>query len=147
MSDSKLDPEKIGLMLAETARTWRNKLDARLKPLGLSQAKWMVLYHLSHTEVPLTQKDLAERLGIEGPTLVGLLNRLSAGQLIERKASLQDRRSKFVYLTPKAKELVPRMQQITRDLRREILQEFPQEEIVAGMHLMTKIKSRIESLP
>ncbi len=147
MNELQLDPEKIGPMLAETARIWRNKLDARLKHLGLSQAKWLVLYHLSNTEVALTQKDLAERLGIEGPTLVGLLNRLAANQLIERRSSVRDRRSKFVILTPKANALIPQMQKITLELRHEVLKEFQHSELMACVQLLHQMKNRIEALP
>src|SRR6266487_717601 len=44
---TKLDPEQIGLLLNDTWRAWRAKLDSRLKPLGLSQGKWRTLVHLS----------------------------------------------------------------------------------------------------
>ena len=57
------DVEKIGFLLGETARTWRLKLDARLKPMGLSQAKWRTLLHLSLADEVLTQAEIAARLG------------------------------------------------------------------------------------
>ena len=41
------DWETIGPLLHGTARAWRQKLDERLKPMGLSQAKWRTLLHLS----------------------------------------------------------------------------------------------------
>ncbi|MEJ2380719.1 MAG: MarR family transcriptional regulator, partial [Gammaproteobacteria bacterium] len=37
----------FGMILAETALIWRTMLDQRLKPFGLSQAKWRVLLHLA----------------------------------------------------------------------------------------------------
>jgi MarR family transcriptional regulator for hemolysin len=39
--------EIFGQLLHGTARAWRQKLDERLKPMGLSQAKWRTLMHLS----------------------------------------------------------------------------------------------------
>ena len=50
--------ESIGFLLSETARIWRNKLDQRLRPQGLSQAKWLVLVHLNMAKSELTQKEL-----------------------------------------------------------------------------------------
>src|SRR5438876_168032 len=41
------DDETFGQLLHGTARAWRQKLDERLKPMGLSQAKWRTLMHLS----------------------------------------------------------------------------------------------------
>ena len=63
---SQIDPETIGQLLHETARVWRHKLDRRLQPLGLSQAKWRTIAHLARGH--LTQRDLAERLSIEEPS-------------------------------------------------------------------------------
>src|SRR5260370_5778302 len=76
---TKIDPEQIGPLLHGTARAWRLKLDERLKPMGLSQAKWRTLLHLSVAPGPLTQAEIAARLGIEEPTLVTLLHRLENG--------------------------------------------------------------------
>src|SRR5438046_1976081 len=74
----KFDPETFGPLLGGTARAWRLKLDARLKPMGLSQAKWRTLLHLSRTPEPLTQSQIAERTGIEEPTLVTVLQRMGS---------------------------------------------------------------------
>ena len=60
--------DNLGILVGETARLWRYALDQRLQPLGLSQAKWLVLLHLSR-ENGLMQKQLARRVGIEPPTL------------------------------------------------------------------------------
>jgi hypothetical protein len=56
--------EIIGQLLHGTARAWRQKLDQRLKPMGLSQAKWRTLMHLSLSEDALTQAEIAARLGV-----------------------------------------------------------------------------------
>ena len=66
------DDERLGPLLHGTARAWRLKLDQRLKPMGLSQAKWRTLLHLSLAGDALTQAEIAERLGIEQPSLVTL---------------------------------------------------------------------------
>ena len=68
--------DEFGIVLFSTARAWRTKLDQRLRPLGFSQGKWRTLMNLSRGGDKLTQKEIAERMGIEEPTLAGLLNRL-----------------------------------------------------------------------
>ena len=72
------------------------KLDQRLKPMGLSQANWRTLIHLSRTPEPLTQSQIAEHTAIEEPTLVSLLHRLEKEGWVVAKAfsarsSMQDR--------------------------------------------------------
>jgi len=62
--------ETFGQLLHGTARAWRQKLDQRLKPMGLSQAKWRTLMHLSLAGDALTQAEIAARLGVERPSVV-----------------------------------------------------------------------------
>ena len=86
---------EFGLLLFGTARAWRTRLDQRLRPLGLSQGKWRTLIHLSQGGNKLTQKEIADRMGIEEPTLAGLLDRLQEDGWIEaarvaQRSAVQD---------------------------------------------------------
>src|SRR5437660_7744294 len=96
------DWETIGPLLHGTARAWRLKLDERLKPMGLSQAKWRTLLHLSVASGALTQTEIAARLGIEEPSLVTLLHRLEDDGWVTRKSAAHDRRCKLVHLGRRA---------------------------------------------
>ncbi len=137
--------EQIGPLLGETARAWRFCLDRRLKPLGLSRAKWMVLVHLSKNKEGMVQKDLACRLGIEGPTLVGLLDRMSHDGWIERRPFGGDRRSKTVHLTEKAESIADDIHQTAAVLRQEILDGISEEELAQCVRVLQRIKRRAES--
>src|SRR5437868_14376679 len=98
----KFDPETFGPLLHGTARAWRLKLDQRLRPMGLSQAKWRTLLLLSLTPDPLTQAEIAFHLGIEEPTPVALLHRLEEEGWVSRRNSPRDRRGKTVHLQLRA---------------------------------------------
>src|ERR1700704_4749171 len=89
---------EFGLLLFGTARAWRTKLDQRLRPLGLSQGKWRTLIHVSQGGNKLTQKEIADRMGIEEPTLAGLLDRLQEGGWIKRRESAHHRGCKSGHL-------------------------------------------------
>src|SRR2546423_14527865 len=94
---------ELGLVLFGTARAWRTKLDRRLRPLGLSQGKWRTLIHLSQGGNKLTQKEIAERMGIEGATLAGLLNRLENDGWVERRGAAEERRGETGHPPPRFK--------------------------------------------
>ena len=64
------------LALGEAKRAAFQAMDRRMKPLGMSQATWRTLYWLDREGGGVTQTALAERMGIEGPTLVRLLDNL-----------------------------------------------------------------------
>jgi len=138
--------EEFGLTLAAISRAWRNKLDERLRTLGLSQAKWATLLHLSHNPDGLIQKELADRIGIEGPTLVRLLDRLEIDGWVTRSASATDRRIRIVQLTSKAGPLLDKIQKIADKLRQEVLGDVAASELGICIDFMRKIRKRIDSL-
>lgn len=140
-------PKEFGMLLAETARLWRSRLDQRLKPLGLSQAKWMVLLYLSRSKSCMTQSALAERIGIMGPTLTGLLNRLAADGWIERRETALDRRSKTVHLMPKADAALQQIEATAAQVREELLEGIPEDELAHCASVILRIKQRGEQLP
>ena len=55
--------------------------------MGLSQAKWRTLMHLSIAGDALTQAEIAARLGVEEPSVVTLLHRLEREDWITRTNS------------------------------------------------------------
>ncbi|MDA8382841.1 MAG: MarR family transcriptional regulator [Betaproteobacteria bacterium] len=138
--------EQFGITLAELSRLWRRKLDDRLRPLGLSQAKWITLLQLSLAPKGTTQKDLAERIGIEGPTLVGLLDRLEADGWVERHESTTDRRSKTVHLSDRANPVLAQIRTIAAALRGEIFADVADEDLGACYETLLCLKARLERL-
>ena len=137
---SEIDPETIGQLVQETARVWRHKLDQRLRPLGLSQAKWRTLAHLSRGH--LTQCDLAQRLSIEEPTLARLLGKLEEDRWIKRQSASHDRRCKTVHLQPKSSALLEEIQKTARDLRHELLEKIPPRDLQICLRVLTEIRNR-----
>ena len=134
------------LALAELSSAWRNKLDMRLKPLGLSQAKWRILFYLSIEKTPPNQVALARRLSIEGPTLVGLLDRLSQDGWLTRTHNIDDRRTKTIELTPKAKSTIVKIHRIANKLREELLNAISIKELSICEKVLQQIKRNIETI-
>ncbi len=136
----------IGALLGETGRAWRYRLDQRLKPLGLSQAKWITLLKLSCAEEGMTQTELADRLGVEGPTLARLLDRMAADGWIERRESDEDRRSKTVHLRPKACGLLEQITAVAMQLNADLLEGVPASDLRCCIEVLQRIKERALSL-
>ena len=135
---------ELGLVLFGTARAWRTKLDQRLRPLGLSQGKWRTLIHLSQGGDNLTQKEIAERMGIEEPTLAGLLNRLQHDGWIERRESPNDRRCKTIHLQRGSKPVLKRIFNTAHDLRTELIDDIPQRDLETCIRVLSRIRQRAE---
>ncbi len=137
--------DEFGLLLFSTARTWRNRLDERLRPLGLTQGKWRTLIHLSQAGDNLTQKELAERMGIEEPTLAGLLDRLQEDGWIKRRESLNDRRCKIVHLQRRSKAVLDEIFSAAHQLRDELIEDVPPRDLETCMRVLTRIRERAEA--
>ena len=135
---------ELGLVLFGTARAWRTRLDRRLRPLGLSQGKWRTLMHLSQGGNKLTQKEIAERMGIEGPTLAGLLDRLQDDGWIERRGSAEDRRCKTVHLQRRSKSVLDKIFNTAHDLRAELIKDIPQRDLETCIRVLSQIRAKAE---
>jgi MarR family transcriptional regulator, transcriptional regulator for hemolysin len=140
-----LDPEQIGLLLNNTWLAWRAKLDRRLRPLGLSQGKWRTLAHLSQSGDQVSQSELATRMGIEEPTLVGLLRRLESDGWITRRDASHDRRCKNVRLARKSSRVLHEILDTARQLRHELIETVPERDLQTCMRVLTKIREQADA--
>jgi MarR family transcriptional regulator for hemolysin len=136
--------DAFGPLLHGTARAWRLKLDERLKPMGLSQAKWRTLMHLSVAPGPLTQSEIAALLGIEEPTLVTLLHRLEDENWVARRNASHDRRCKTVHLAPRAQRVIEQINSAAFQLRHELLDEISVADLRTCMRVLTQIRLKAE---
>lgn len=140
------DPtETFGQLLHGTARAWRQKLDQRLKPMGLSQAKWRTLMHLSLAGDALTQAEIAARLGVEEPSVVTLLHRLEREDWITRSNSRRDRRCKMVLLGRRAQGVIAQINSSAQTLRHELLSGISTCHLQTCMNVLARIQERAEN--
>src|SRR5258708_19911290 len=90
----------FGFTLARLSRRLRQAVDAELRTFGLTDATWRPLAYVGRLGGGVRQKELATALGIEGPSLVRLLDSLERRGLIERREDERDRRPRAISLPP-----------------------------------------------
>ncbi len=73
--------------------------------LGLTGSQWRVIVALSVNE-GMNQKEIAEMIFLETPTLVPVIDKMEKNGLLERRADPEDRRNNKIFLTKKSKALV-----------------------------------------
>lgn len=135
----------FGYRLGLLARHWRHQVDNAVKVLDLTEATWRPLLHLDHLGDAVRQKDLAESLGIDGSSLVRLLDMLEERGLLRREDG-RDRRCKLVTLTPAGRELTERTRAIVTALEEEMLSDLDDFEMAALTRLMDRIDRRMGNL-
>ncbi len=138
------DQHRFGMQLAQMSRGWRAELDRRLAGLGLSQARWLVLLHLARFEETPTQRELAQSVGVEGPTLARLLDSLETQGLVQRQAVLEDRRAKKIVLCEPALPLIEQIETIANALRAELFVGVDEDEMRMCMRVHQQILNNLE---
>src|SRR5688500_16496829 len=94
--------ESIGYWLCVTAGAMQQAINDELSKHGITYRQFQVLGWLAHDGEELTQAELAAKMMIEPPTLVGLLDRMEQQGWITRVGCPSDRRKKLVRLGPAA---------------------------------------------
>lgn len=143
---SELD-ERFSDALHQTARSWRQAVDRRLKYLGVSQASWMTIAIAARAPNPLSQSELADRLAIEGATMVAMVDRLVKAGLVVREASQTDRRVKRVVLTPTGSALYDKVKSEAAGFRQELLANVDRRKLLAATELLEMLQEFVERKP
>ena len=132
--------EEFGVELARVYRSWRAIVDAQLRPLEMTQARWITLLHIARGRSGLLQKDLAE-----GPTLVRLLDALEAAGFVTRLEAEGDRRGKTLSLTPTARPIVDEIERVVGESRQHLLGEVSDEDIASCIRVFRHIREKISA--
>ncbi|MCX4217077.1 MULTISPECIES: MarR family transcriptional regulator [Pseudomonas] len=138
------DQHRFGMQLAQMSRGWRAELDRRLAGLGLSQARWLVLLHLARFEEAPTQRELAQSVGVEGPTLARLLDSLESQGLVQRQSVMEDRRAKKIVLCSPALPLIEQIETIATQLRKELFEGIDEADMKVCMRVHGHILANLE---
>lgn len=103
-----MEHRHIGLLLKQIYFLNQTRLNAMFAQFDLTASQTFTLIHLFRMREEgriINQRDIENELDISNPTVTGILNRLEAKGLIQRKTSTKDARMKHIRLTKKALEL------------------------------------------
>lgn len=138
MTDTPNHRQTFGQRLCHTGRLWRRVVDKQLSAYGLTEAKWLPLLYASRAKKPLRQKDLAERVCIDGSSLVRLIDALTADGLMERQTG-EDRRTNLLALTAAGRERVAKVETTLAELRGRLLSDISDTDIAVTLSVIERI--------
>ena len=132
--------------LASLSRRWRQVLDAEFQHCGLTDATWRPLLHIYLLGDGVRQKDLAASMGLEGPSVVRLMDTLLDKEMITRSEDETDRRAKLLALTDKGRELVETIQRTSAALEREVFSPFDDQELSQLVAFVERLESTVNEV-
>ena len=141
---SKYDFESsVGFVVNVTAKAFQKALDTELrKNVGVTISQWRVISALTR-QAGITQKEIADRVGIESSTLVPIIDKMEKDGFVKRKLDNEDRRINRIYLTPKADDLWSSMIECALRIRKLSTKEIPEEQINATLEILRKISTNL----
>ena len=151
MEQEKLSPglvpvhQNMMFLMGQLNRQWRKVVDRRLRPLGLTEAMWLPLMHLERATEPMRQKDLAASLGLDGSSVVRLLDGLEQAGLITR-ASHVDRRAKTIDITSQGQETVRHVKELLQHDRRVLFSGVAEADLRTAFDVMHQIGGQLQHL-
>lgn len=92
------------------------------------------------------QLDIVNHTMLKAPTISLTLRNMEYEGLIERKASLEDKRSVNIYITSKGRLLNEKMHVLCEKLKEEILCNISEEENETCKNILIKIIKNLEEL-
>lgn len=137
---------EIGGLIARLGRMWRRESDQALSDHGLSYATAIPLLVLSRQGEHVRQGELADELGIEGPSLVRLIDLLQAEGLVVRREDSTDRRAKTLHLTRAGEVKVEEINRVLRRVRASLLKEIDPEELAITFATLQRIEQQASRL-
>ena len=134
--------ESIGYSVAMAPRALRTAFAADLGHYGITFAQWQVLAGLA-LEGEISQVKLAELIGVEGPTLVRILDRMEHKGWIKRKVSSRDRRQKLISPTKKVEGVWKKMTECAHGVRNGAVKGISSKDAENLQRLLKKIRENL----
>lgn len=104
----------IGLLLVATAKMHRSVVAEHLARVGLHVGQDLLLLQLARAD-GISQRELADRLGVEQATVGVALRRLESGGFVQRRPAQDDARVRATFLTQRGRDALPHIDAAWRE--------------------------------
>jgi MarR family transcriptional regulator, transcriptional regulator for hemolysin len=137
----------VSSTLVLAARRWRRTSHGVLASYGVSEACAVPLLTANRLGEAVRQVTLAEHVGIEGPSLVRLLDQLCAAGLVRRDEDPEDRRAKTITLTDEGRAVTARMEERLVTLRARLLKGVSREDLETTLRVLNAFNASLDLKP
>ena len=128
--------------LASVNRKLRALFDARVKARGLTLSRARALFALSKRD-GLNQRELADELGIETPTIVRLLDGMEKQDFIERRVEASDRRAKQIHMTERGRAIADEIDKLACEIREQVMDGVDAKDKEIALRVVTLMSGNI----
>ncbi len=114
--------------LGRVMRRISSYYEARLAPFGLTPSQYLV-FNVLWMEDGIGLCELGDRVTLDNATLTGIIDRMEKSGYVLRRPNPDDRRGILVFLTPKAREVGPKILAFASEIDNTLKKRFTPEEM------------------
>jgi MarR family transcriptional regulator for hemolysin len=133
----------LGRQLFLTHRAVHDELDRRLREHGASLWNWLLLKEAAGGE-RASQRELADHMRIEPPTLVRHLDKLADDGLVERRPDPDDRRVMRVVVTAAGRRRLEQLHEVVHGFDTELRSILTKRDIEVLSRALPRIRTYFE---
>jgi DNA-binding MarR family transcriptional regulator len=127
---------------ARAARALKTSMQVVLERHGVHAGQNFILEHLWQRDGQ-TPGEIAEAIGVEGPTVVRALQRMASAGLIARKKHPTDGRQVAIHLTPAGAALRTQIPRVLRQVEERAFAGFSSAERTQLLALLERLASNL----
>lgn len=130
-------------VIARASRAVKTSIQVALEPHGVHAGQNFILERLWERDGQ-TPGEIADAIGVEGPTVVRALQRMAAAGLVTRKKHPTDRRQVSIHLTPAGARLRTKVPRALRQVEANALGGFSSTERAQLLALLGRLSANLD---
>jgi MarR family transcriptional regulator for hemolysin len=135
--------DSIGYWLTLTTQAYHRAVFDELEPHGITYRQSMVLGWLA-LEGELSQTELAAKMMVEPPTLVGILDRMERDGWISRHNCPCDRRKKLIRANPAAEPVWEKIVECAARVRAQATAGLSERQLATLKKLLLRVRHNLK---
>lgn len=134
----------LAFITRSSSKMFAEVLSARLKQYGINLSQWFSLYYVKNNN-SITQKELADLIGITEPSIARLIGSMEAEGYVTRMHSAEDRREKILSLTKKGEATYEKILPVVIKFKDDTTKGIPEKDLVVIRRVLDKMVENCEN--
>jgi DNA-binding MarR family transcriptional regulator len=131
--------------LEQASTSLRNRLRDHTGVSGTDLSVLQYIWRAKSGRRSVRVKDLTTHLGLTGPAVTGIIDRLERQGILQRVPNPEDGRSRFIELTPGQEQVFAAALDSTNEQLHELLSSFSERERRRIVRIVDRIVSALDS--
>ncbi|KRB50287.1 MarR family transcriptional regulator [Rhizobium sp. Root708] len=139
----------LGRELIEDVAAFNRKLravfDKIVRERNMTLPRARVFFTLNKKD-GINQRELAERLELETPTLVRILDAMEGQGFVQRRVAGSDRRAKEIYITETGKVVAGEIDDIAVKVRAQVIAGIPEDDLRTTLEVIRAMQANLQGI-